>query len=131
VACSPVVVENARLPGAAGHRLAGLVAALGSPLFALAFVWIVATLCVRYLPAAFPAVWVIAILLWLGCIYLVARVIHQRLWRDRVTEAGRYGKALLTGLLTVLWFGAIAQGLALAFPTYFKRPAPALHSVEP
>ncbi len=88
----------------------------------LAFTWIAATLCLRYARAVFPVVAVAGLLLWLGTIFLVARLIHRWLWRNRVTDASRWGKVLMTGLLTALWFGAIAQGLALAFPGYFERP---------
>ena len=112
---------NAPAASSSSRRLAGVLAAFGSPLFVLAIVWIVASLCQRYFPPAFPVVAAVGLLLWLGTIYLVARVIHRLLWQGRVTEAGPYGKVLLTALLTVLWFGAIAQGLALAFPTFFKR----------
>jgi hypothetical protein len=125
------VSDNAGAVGSPGARLAGVVAAFGSPLFVLAAVWIAATACLRYAPAAFPVVVVVALLLWVGSIYLVARVIHRLLWRDRVTDAGPWGKALLTGLLTVLWFGAIAQTLALVFPTYFKRPPSAAAPSQP
>jgi hypothetical protein len=123
-------MENAR--GGAGRRLAGVVATFASPLFVLAGFWIAATLCQRHAPGAFPVVAVAGLLLWLGSIYLVGRVIHRLLWRDRVTDAGTVGKVLMTGLLTVLWFGAIAQGLSFAFPTYFERPrAPAATGDRP
>ena len=103
-------------------RAAGFVAALSSPLFVLAVVWVAGTLCQRHAPGAFPAVAIAALLLWLGSIYLVARTAHRLMWRNRATEAGPWGKALLTGLVTILWIGAIAQLLAVVFPNYFQRP---------
>ena len=58
-------------------------AALGSPLFVLAIVWIDGH-PVRALRAGrLPAVVVLALLLWLGSIYLVARIIHRLLWVGR------------------------------------------------
>ena len=65
---------------------------------------------------------VLGLLLWLASIYVVGRTIHRLLWQGRVTEAGGWGKLLLTALFTAIWFGVIAQGLALAFPGYFQRP---------
>jgi hypothetical protein len=100
----------------------GIVAALASPLFVLAGVWGVARVVTRLAPGAFPVVAVGGLLLWLGSIYLVGRTIHALLWRGRATDATPWGKFLLTGLFTALWFGVVAQGLALAFPTYFQRP---------
>jgi hypothetical protein len=110
-----------------GDRLPSVVAALGSPLFVLALVWGLAQLSTRHLPAAFPAVAVTGLLLWAGSIYLVGRTIHRLLWSGRTTEGGPWGKMLLTALLTALWFGVIAQGLALAFPTYFQRSQAQAH----
>jgi hypothetical protein len=108
-------------PSRLRDRLPGVLAALGSPLFVLAVFWLAADACRRFWPQAFPVVTVAALLLWLGTIYLVGRTIHRLIWRDRVSEAGAFGKFLMTALLTALWFGIIAQSLALAFPAYFKR----------
>jgi hypothetical protein len=114
-------VTQESVPQPLRHRLPGVVAALASPLFVLVVFWVAAKACVRFLPGAFPVVAVMGLLLWLGTIYLVGRTIHRLLWQGRVTEAGPWGKALLTALFTALWFGVVAQGLALAFPTYFQR----------
>jgi hypothetical protein len=109
-----------------GRRLPAVVAALGSPFFALALFWLMASACTRWAPALFPAVAVVGVLLWVVTIYLVARTIHRLLWQGRVTEATGWGKAMMTAVLTALWFGFVAQGLALAFPGYFKKPDPNL-----
>jgi hypothetical protein len=103
-------------------RVTRLVVALATPVFVLAAVWVAGTLAQRFAPRALTAVAVLGLALWAGSIYLVGRGLHRALWQGQQTEAGPWGKLLLTGLLTVLWFGLLAQSLALAFPAYFRRP---------
>lgn len=102
-------------------RVTRLVAALATPIFVLAVVWGAGTLAQRFAPRALTAVAVLGLALWAGSIYVVGRGLHRALWSSRQTEAGPLGKLLLTALLTVLWFGLLAQSLALAFPAYFRR----------
>jgi hypothetical protein len=91
-------------------RVTRLVAALATPVFVLAVVWVAGTLAQRFAPRALTAVAVLGPALW-------------RTGKDaRQSEAGPWGKLLLTALLTVLWFGLLAQSLALLFPAYFRRP---------
>ena len=104
------------------NRFTQLVLALATPVFVLALVWGAAQLCQRFAPGAFPAVAVTGLILWALSIYVVGRGLHRALWQGRQTEAGPWGKLLLTALATVLWFGLLAQLLAIAFPAYFKRP---------
>jgi hypothetical protein len=107
-------------------RVTRLAAALATPVFVLALVWVAGTLAQRFAPRALTAVAALGLALWAGSIYLVGRELHRALWRTgkdaRQTEAGPWGKLLLTALLTVLWFGLLAQSLALLFPAYFRRP---------
>jgi hypothetical protein len=103
-------------------RVTRLVITLATPVFVLLVVWAAGTLVQRFAPGALNAVAVVGLLLWLGSIYVVGRGLHRALWHGRQTEAGIWGKLLLTTLITVLWFGLLAQLLALAFPFYFKRP---------
>jgi len=103
-------------------RVTRLAIALATPVFVLLVVWAAATLVQRFAPGALNAVAVLGLLLWLGSIYVVGRGLHRALWHGRQTEAGVWGKLLLTALITMLWFGLLARLLALAFPFYFKRP---------
>jgi hypothetical protein len=131
VPCSTGVTTTSPPSAPAGRRLPAVVAALGSPFFALALFWLLATACARWAPALFPAVAVLGLLMWLGTIYLVVRTFHRLLWQGRVTEASGWGKAMMTAVLTALWFGFVAQGLALAFPGYFKKPGPSVSAPDP
>ena len=62
---------------------------------------------------------------WSGCccgpgsIYVVGRGLHRALWHDRQTEAGVWGKLLLTALVTALWFGLLAQVAGVRLPGLF------------
>ena len=103
-------------------RVTRLVIALATPVFVLVVVWAAGTLVQRFAPGALNAVAVVGLLLWLGSIYVVGRGLHRALWHGRQTEAGMWGKLLLTALIAMLWFGLLARLLAFAFPTYFQRP---------
>src|SRR5688572_21093469 len=103
-------------------RVTRLVITLATPVFVLVVVWAAGTLVQRFAPGALSAVSVFGLLLWLGSIYVVGRGLHRALWHGRQTEAGIWGKLLLTALITVLWFGLLARLLAFAFPAYFQRP---------
>jgi hypothetical protein len=109
------------------NRYTRLAVTLCTPVFVLLFTWTGGMLAQRFAPGAMTVVAVVGLLLWVASIYVVARGLHRALWqRDdggvRQTEAGPWGKLLLTALLTVLWFGLLAQVLALAFPVLFRRP---------
>ena len=104
------------------NRFTRLALALATPVFVLVVVWAAGTLAQRFAPRALMGVAVAGLLLWAGSIYVVGRGLHRALWQDRQTDAGPWGKLLLTALGTALWFGLLAQLLALAFPAYFKRP---------
>ena len=103
-------------------RVTRLVIALATPVFVLVVVWAAGTLVQRFAPGALNAVAMVGLLLWLGSIYLVGRGLHRAVWHGRQTEAGMWGKLLLTALITMLWFGLLARLLAFAFPSYFQRP---------
>jgi hypothetical protein len=104
------------------NRLTRLAISLATPALVLAVVWVGGTLARRHAPGAVSVVAVLGVLLWVGSIHVVGRGLHRALWQERQTDAGPWGKLLLTALITVLWFGLMAQLLALALPHQFRRP---------